>query len=64
MTVAQAKKKIIAQIKQRRGLFENIGDKELRQLQSQNEFGWWDDKCEQLWQWITRLDANSIKQYL
>lgn len=64
LTVAKAKKQIIAQIKKRGRLFENIGQKELRQLQDQNEYYFWDDKCEVLNQWIESLDYNSVKQYL
>ena len=48
LTVATAKKQIIKQIKKRGGLFENCGQKELRQLQEQNENLFWDDKCEEL----------------
>lgn len=66
LTVAKAKKQIIAQIKKRGGLFENIGQKEIRQLKSQIEGDWflWDENCEELQQWVDSLDYNSVKQYL
>ena len=66
MTVAKAKKQIIAQIKKRGGLFENVGQKEIRQLKSQIEGDWflWDENCEELQQWVDSLDYNSVKQYL
>lgn len=66
MTVAKAKKQIIAQIKRKGGLFENIGQKEIRQLKSQIEGDWflWDENCEELQQWVDSLDYNSVKQYL
>lgn len=66
LTVAKAKKQIIAQIKKRGGLFENVGQKEIRQLKSQIEGDWflWDKNCEELQQWVDSLDYNSVKQYL
>lgn len=66
LTVAKAKKQIIAQIKKRGGLFENVGQKEIRQLKSQIEGDWflWDENCEELQQWVDSLDYNSVKQYL
>ena len=71
MTVAKAKKQIIAQIKKRGGLFENIGQKELMQLREQ-EF-MLDDYQErmraiqntnELSQWVDALDYNTVKQIL
>ena len=64
MTVAKAKKSIIAQIKKRGGLFENVGQKELRALQDQNEYHFWDDKCDELNTWIESLDYNTVQQYI
>ena len=64
LTVTTAKKQIIKQIKKRGGLFENCGQKELRQLQKQNENLFWDDKCEKLNQWIESLDYSTVQQYL
>ena len=64
MTVAKAKKQIIAQIKKRGGLFENIGQNELRALQDQNEYLFWDDKCEELNTWIESLDYGTVQEYL
>ena len=64
LTVATAKKQILKQIKKRGGLFENCGQKELRQLQEQNENLFWDDKCEELNQWIESLDYSTVQQYL
>lgn len=64
MTVAKAKKQIIAQIKKRGGLFENIGQNELRALQDQNEYHFWDDKCEELNTWIESLDYDTVQKYL
>ena len=64
MTVAKAKKQIIAQIKKRGGLFENIGQTELRQLRDQSEYHFWDDKCEELNWWIESLDYQTVQQYL
>ena len=63
MTVAKAKKQIIAQIKRKGGLFENIGQNELRQLQDQNEYHFWDDKCQELNLWIESLDYQTVQQY-
>ncbi len=57
MTVAKAKKNIIAQIKRRKGLFENIGQKELGMF----EYG---AERQELNEWIESLDYDSIKQYL
>ena len=57
MTVAKAKKNIIAQIKRRNGLFENIGQKELGMF----EYG---AEWQELNEWIESLDYDSIKQYL
>ena len=71
MTVAKAKKQIIAQIKRKGGLFENIGQKELMQLRKQELM--LDDYQErmraiqntnELSQWIDSLDYNTVKQYL
>ena len=71
MTVAKAKKLIIAQIKKRGGLFENIGQKELMQLREQELM--LDDyqermlaiqEANELSQWVDSLDYNSVKQYL
>ena len=56
--VENAKKKIIAQIKRKGGLFENCGDKELRSLQCDYE-SWLE-----LNQWVESLDCMSVKQYL
>ena len=64
LTVAAAKKQIIKQIKKRGGVFENCGQKELRQLQDQSENLSWDDKCEELNQWIESLDYATVQQYL
>lgn len=64
LSVEKAKKSIIAQIKRKGGLFENCGQKELRNLQEQNENFFWDDKCEELSQWIDSLDYSSVQQYL
>ena len=64
MTVAKAKKQIIAQIKKRGGLFENIGQSELGALQDQNEYHFWDDKCEELNTWIESLDYGTVQKYL
>ncbi len=64
LTVAIAKKQIIKQIKKRGSLFENCGQKELRQLQDQSENLSWDDKCEELNQWIESLDYATVQQYL
>jgi anti-sigma28 factor (negative regulator of flagellin synthesis) len=66
LTVAKAKQQIIAQIKRKGGLFENVGQKEIQQLKSQIEGGWysWDDNCEELQQWIDTLDCDTVKQYL
>ena len=50
LTVTTAKKQIIKQIKKRGGLFEK------------NLF--WDDKCEELNQWIESLDYSTVQQYL
>lgn len=71
MTVAKAKKQIIAQIKKRGGLFENVGQKELMQLREQELMV---DDCKErmraiqntneLSQWIDSLDYNSVKQIL
>ena len=57
MTVAKAKKNIIAQIKRRKGLFENIGQKELGMFEHGAEW-------QELNEWIESLDYDSIKQYL
>lgn len=38
MTVAKAKKQIIAKIRRKGGLYENCGECELRELQAQNDF--------------------------
>ena len=54
LTVAAAKKQIIKQIKKRGGLFENCGQKELRQLQDQSEN----------LSWIESLDYSTVQQYL
>ncbi len=71
MTVAKAKKQIIAQIKKRGGLFENVGQKEIMQLREQELM--LDDYQErmraiqntnELSQWIDSLDYNSVKQIL
>lgn len=71
MTVAKAKKQIIAQIKKRGGLFENCGQKELMQLREQELM--LDDYQErmraiqntnELSQWVDSLDYNSVKQIL
>lgn len=64
LTVSKAKKRIIAQIKKRGGLFENIGQNELRILQDQNESHFWDDKCEELNRWIESLDYTIAQQYM
>lgn len=71
MTVAKAKKQIIAQIKRKGGLFENVGQKEIMQLREQELM--LDDYQErmraiqntkELSQWVDSLDYNSVKQYL
>jgi hypothetical protein len=71
MTVAKAKKQIIAQIKKRGGLFENVGQKEIMQLREQELM--LDDYQErmqaiqetnELSQWVDHLDYNSVKQIL
>ena len=66
LTVAAAKKHIIKQIKKHGGLFENCGQKEIRQLKDQieNKFFLWDEKCEELQLWIESLDSSTIQQYL
>jgi len=66
LTVAAAKKQIIKQIKKHGGLFENCGQKEIRQLKDQieNKFFLWDEKCEELQLWIESLDSSTIQQYL
>ena len=58
MTVAKAKKKIIAQIKRKGGLFENCGQKELRELDNMS------NECWELNQWIESLDYQTVQQYL
>lgn len=58
MTVAKAKKEIIAQIKRKGGLFENCGQKELRELDNMSN-EWLD-----LNQWIESLDYQTVQQYL
>ena len=66
LTVTTAKKQIIKQIKKHGGLFENCGQKEIRQLKDQieNKFFLWDEKCEELQLWIESLDSSTIQQYL
>ena len=66
LTVAAAKKQIIKQIKKHGGLFENCGQKEIRQLKDQieNKFFLWDEKFEELQMWIESLDSSTIQQYL
>ena len=66
LTVAAAKKQIIKQLKKHGGLFENCGQKEIRQLKDQieNKFFLWDEKCEELQMWIESLDSSTIQQYL
>lgn len=56
--VESAKKKIIAQIKRKGGLFENCGQKELRQ------FDLWSEEGQELNDWIESLDCMSVEQYL
>ena len=63
-TVAEAKKRIIKKIKKYGGLFENCGQDELRLLQEQNEYHFFDEKCEELNTWIESLDNQNIQQYL
>lgn len=63
LSVESAKKQIIAQIKRKKGLFENCGDAEIRTLYEQAGCVW-DCNCESLQKWIDSLDCNSIKQYL
>lgn len=55
MTVAKAKKSIIAQIKRKGGLFENCGQKELR------EFDSWSDEWRELNQWIESIDYQTVQ---
>ena len=71
ITVEKAKKQIIAQIRKRGGLFENVGQKELMQLREQELM--LDDYQErmraiqntnELSQWVDSLDYNTVKQYL
>ena len=62
LTVAKAKKQIIAQIKRKGGLFENVGQKELMQLQDQEDFN--GDDWLELDAWIETLDSETVKQYL
>ena len=71
LTVAKAKKQIVAQIRKCGGLFENIGQKELMQLREQELMQ--DDYQErmraiqntnELSQWVDSLDYNTVKQYL
>lgn len=56
--IESAKKKIIAQIKRKGGLFENCGQKELRSMQGDYEA--WNE----LNQWVESLDCISVEQYL
>ena len=58
MTVAKAKKEIIAQIKRKGGLFENCGQKELRELDNMS------NEWLNLNQWIESLDYQTVQQYL
>ena len=71
MTVAKAKRQIIAQIKKRGGLFENIGQPEIMELSEQEYLQ--DDyqarmraiqDTNELRRWVDSLDYNSVKQYL
>lgn len=63
MTVAKAKKQIIAKIKRKGGLYENCGEQELRELQAENDFTC-NEEWMELYNWIESLDHQSVQQYL
>lgn len=63
MTVAKAKKQIIAKIKRKGGLYENCGEHELRELQAENDFTC-NEEWMELYNWIESLDHQSVQQYL
>ena len=63
MTVAKAKKQIIAKIKRKGGLYENCGEHELRELQAANDFACNEDYME-LYRWIESLDHDTVQKYL
>lgn len=58
MTVEQAKKSIISQIRKKGGLFENCGQKELREFETGSK------DYNELSIWVDSLDYPSIQQYL
>ena len=60
MTVAKAKKQIIAQIKRKGGLFENCGQKELAAFDIYEQRAEW----KELNEWIESLDYNTVQKYL
>lgn len=63
MTVAKAKKQIIAKIRRKGGLYENCGERELWELQAQNDFAC-NEEWTNLYNWIESLDYQSVQQYL
>lgn len=60
MTLEQAKNKVINKIKRKGGLYENCGQKELRELEYEGKF----EDCEVFERWIESLNVNTIKIYL
>ena len=64
MTVAKAKKSIIAKIRRVGGLYENCGQKELLALQDSEGFDPFDGSYLELSDWIEALDSESVKCYL
>ena len=61
MTVAKAKKQIIAKIRRKGGLYENCGKRELWELQAQNDFAC-NEEWMNLYNWIESLDYHSIRR--
>ena len=63
ISLAKAKKQIIAKIKRKGGLYENLGEHELWELQAANDFACTEDYME-LYRWIESLDYDTVQKYL